>query len=182
MGGSLSRSSKLSGKKCPRKQTNPKFFVASSLSNSGVDDCARKDDNAPATNSFNDDAAELKEESMDCCDVEEVEKESGGNDLRGFSKSEVTVIDTSCAGWKVEKLVFRKNNVWKVRERKGKSKFFAKKKSKRTFGFDNHSRDDGKEEAKPLEYQIGTYLENDRGEFLTTSTQVRAYNVFLYFA
>lgn len=181
VGGSLSRSSKLSGKKCPRKQTNPKFFVTSSLRNNSIDCCARKDDNAPATNSFSNDAAELKKENMDCCDVEE-EKDNGGNELRGFSKSEVTVIDTSCSGWKVEKFVFRKNNVWKVRERKGKSKFFAKKKSKGSFGFDNHNSAIGKKEPKLLQYQFGSSSEKDRGEFVTPSTPVRAYTAFLYFA
>ncbi|KAF7816625.1 uncharacterized protein G2W53_030594 [Senna tora] len=183
VGGSLSRSSKLSGKKCPRKQTNPKSFVASSSLrySSSIECCARKDENAPATNSSNHDAAELKEENLDCCDVEE-EKDNGGNELRGFSKSEVTVIDTSCPGWKVEKFVFRKNNVWKVRERKGKSKFFAKKKSKGTFGFDNHHNTAvQKKEHKHLEYQFDSSLEKDR-EFITPSTLVRAFIAFLYFA
>jgi drug/metabolite transporter (DMT)-like permease len=38
----------------------------------------------------------------------------------------------------VDKFVFRKNNVWKVRERKQKNKFFAKKKSKLTHEFHIH--------------------------------------------
>ncbi|KAK4273833.1 hypothetical protein QN277_017152 [Acacia crassicarpa] len=155
MGGRLS-----SGKKCPRKQTNPKFFVASSLSNSnaGIVDCAQKDDNVPATNSFSNDTAKLQEERVDCCDVEE-EKENDGNELRGFSKSEVTVIDTSCPGWKVEKFVLRKNNVWKVRERKGKSKSFTKKKNKGTLGFVNHNSAGVKKEPKFVEYQFGSNKE-----------------------
>lgn len=204
-GGSISRSSNLIGKKkCPRKQTNPKFFVASSPPNSicpTIDDdrFARggkvndnnnnNDNNALAANSFDDvdNAAELKlkeekNKNMDyCCDIEEEEKDDGGNELRGFSKSEVTVIDTSCPGWKAEKIVFRKNNVWKVRERKGKSKSLAKKKTKGSFGFANHK----KEATKGLEYQSGSSSENDKAEFVTPSstTPVRAYdNVSSYFA
>ncbi|KHN19561.1 hypothetical protein glysoja_027818 [Glycine soja] len=57
---------------------------------------------------------------------------SEGNELKGFTKSEVTVIDTSSPGWKVDKFVFRKNNVWKVREKKTKNKFLAKRKSNST--------------------------------------------------
>uniref|UniRef100_A0A2P2QEF7 Uncharacterized protein MANES_01G043100 n=1 Tax=Rhizophora mucronata TaxID=61149 RepID=A0A2P2QEF7_RHIMU len=38
-----------------------------------------------------------------------------------YSKSEVTVIDTSCEVWKFDKLVFRKKNVWKVRDKKGRT-------------------------------------------------------------
>ncbi|KAI9097543.1 hypothetical protein K1719_025314 [Acacia pycnantha] len=112
MGGRLS-----SGKKCPRKQTNPKFFVASSLSNSntGIVDCARKDDIVPATKSFSNDTAKLQEEGLDCCDVEE-EKENDGNELRGFFKSEVTVIDTSCPG--------RSPSLWSIKLDRIKRRFY----------------------------------------------------------
>ena len=113
-----------SKKKCPRKQTNPKFFLASSSTTNNTA--------VPATNSLRADVAEEEEEEeeeepLDRGDEEE-ENEKEGNELKGFTRSEVTMIDTSFPGWKVDKLVFRKNNVWKVRERKQKSKFFAKKK------------------------------------------------------
>lgn len=39
-------------------------------------------------------------------------------DLSTFSKTEVTVIDTSVVGWKTEKVIFRRGTVWKVRDRK----------------------------------------------------------------
>lgn len=61
---------------------------------------------------------------------EENGDDDGGDELKGFTRSEVTVIDTSCPGWKVDKLVFRKKNVWKVRERKPKNKSSVKKKRK----------------------------------------------------
>lgn len=179
MGGSLSQRSKLSGKKCPRKQTNPKSFVASSLSNCVANDCARKDEeNVPCTNSFsNNDVLEMKEGNTASWDVEEEkEKDNGGNELKGFSKSEVTVIDTSCPEWKTEKFVFRNNSVWKVREKKGKSKFFGKKKRKGSFGtFDK--------EVKLLDQcQFGSSVETNTQELITPSAHVRTNLVFLYFA
>ena len=77
MGGSLSQSSKLYGKKCPRKQTNPKFFVASSLSNSRVDEkgsnCAGKDENIPeAANSFINDAMDMRGDTWKIVDDLEI--------------------------------------------------------------------------------------------------------------
>ncbi|KAI4307026.1 hypothetical protein L6164_030261 [Bauhinia variegata] len=183
MGGSLCQSSKLSGKKCPRKQNNPKFFFASSLSNSGIkekdSDCTRKDDNVPAaTTSFNNDRVDMKEESLDCGDIldDEKEMEQNGNDLLGFSKSEVTVIDTSCPVWKVDKLVFRKNDVWKVREKKGKSKPFVRKKRKGTLGLDKSCAE--KKKPKLLHPQFEPSLETKTEEFITPSSQVRTSNVF----
>ncbi|KAJ6844342.1 adhesin FhaB [Iris pallida] len=55
---------------------------------------------------------------------------SAESDLSGFSRTEVTVIDTSSGspGWKSEKVVFRKGLVWKVREKKVRS--FVRKKRK----------------------------------------------------
>ncbi|KAI9110750.1 hypothetical protein K1719_018188 [Acacia pycnantha] len=172
MGSSLSQSYKLSGKKCPRKQTNPKSFVASSsVSNSRIIiDCARKDEkNVPCTNSSSNNLElERNEENVAGWDLEEdesKEKESGGNELlKGFSKSEVTVIDTSFPEWKVDKLVYRKNNVWKFRERRGKSKVTGKKKRKECFGFDN-------KELRLLDSQFRSPLETDTEEFRSRSTQ-----------
>ncbi|XP_028806730.1 uncharacterized protein LOC114761508 isoform X2 [Neltuma alba] len=169
MGSSLSQSYKLSGKKCPRKQTNPKSFIASSVSNSRIIDCARKDEkNVPCTNSSSNNLElERNQENIAGWDVEEEEegkdKDSGGNELKGFSKSEVTVVDTSCPEWKVDRLVFRKNNVWKVRDRKGKSKVFGKKKRKGSFGLDK--------ELRLLDCQFRSPLKTDREEFRTLSTQ-----------
>ncbi|KAL4187282.1 hypothetical protein AMTRI_Chr09g18200 [Amborella trichopoda] len=42
-------------------------------------------------------------------------------DISSCSRTEVTVIDTSIATWKSEKVIYRKAHVWKVRERKGNS-------------------------------------------------------------
>ncbi|KAJ1382032.1 hypothetical protein SESBI_44624 [Sesbania bispinosa] len=114
----------LTSKKCPRKQTNPKFFLASS-STYGA--------NAPTTAAApvvrGGDAAEVAEEEERAA-VDRGGEEENDNDLRGFTRSEVTVIDTSCPGWKVDKFVFRKNNVWKVRERKPKTSFSLRRRAK----------------------------------------------------
>ncbi|TKY74017.1 hypothetical protein E2542_SST02776 [Spatholobus suberectus] len=109
-------------KKCPRKQTNPKIFLASSAANACNVAVALP---AAAAAAPSGDAAVPEEEEVAADRGEDEE----GNELKGFTKSEVTVIDTSCPGWKVDKFVFRKNNVWKVRERKPKNKIFAKRKS-----------------------------------------------------
>ncbi|KAF7830794.1 transcription termination factor MTERF8, chloroplastic [Senna tora] len=181
---SITQSSKLSRKKCPRKQTNPKSFLPSSSSSSSslsgssrIIHCAPKDDidnTVPCTNSSSVNNKRVLEMGVKVEnntaswdeDVEEVE-ESGGNELKGFSKSEVTVIDTSCSDWKVEKFVFRKKSVWKVREKKGKSKLLGKKKRKGSFGFDNNK------ELKLLQsHQFGSSLvETDMQELITRSTQ-----------
>ncbi|EPS62702.1 hypothetical protein M569_12088 [Genlisea aurea] len=67
--------------------------------------------------------AERKESNHNYENEEEARRGGGasgeGNSLSGFSRTEVTVIDTSCAVWKLEKLLYRKRNVWKVRDRKG---------------------------------------------------------------
>ena len=86
------------------------------------------------------------------------------------------MIDTSCEEWKVDKVVFRKENVWKVREKKGKCKFFGRKKRKGSFGgFDD-------KEVGVLDSQFKPQLEtdNEEFEFSMQSTQVRVIMVFLY--
>ena len=103
----------LTSRKCPRKQTNPKIFLPSSTTTITV--------NTPASVPA-DAAVEVENRGVEGEDCEE--------DFKGFTKSEVTVIDTSCPVWKVDKFVFRKNSVWKIRERKHKNKFVAKKKKK----------------------------------------------------
>ncbi|KAJ7959429.1 Fantom protein [Quillaja saponaria] len=131
MGGYPTQSSKLSRKKCSRKQTNPKFCVISSPSNNVLEksaDFCRKDENIPAKSSFDNDMMDMKEENMEDGNIEEDKGDK--EELSGYSRSEVTVIDTSSPGWKFEKLVFRRKNVWKVREKKGRSNFFGRKKRK----------------------------------------------------
>ncbi|KAF3432742.1 hypothetical protein FNV43_RR23844 [Rhamnella rubrinervis] len=157
MGGS-DESSRLAGKKIPRKQTKPRLCVMStSNSNTSVIEekksCARKSENVPAvTASLNSDSnslVETKDGNAGCGtldvdvdvdgsedDEEEEDEEKGERELKGYSRSEVTVIDTSFGSWKSEKLVFRRKNVWKVREKKGKFRSFGRKKRKANDGCD----------------------------------------------
>ena len=148
-------SSRLSGEKFPRKQTNPRICVVSTdNSNSSViGDRKKSSDNGLAvTASFNSDSNSLMmqikdgnvrrfgglevdddddDDDEDEEEEDEEEEEKGEKELKGYSRSEVTVIDTSFGQyWKSEKLVFRKKNVWKVREKKGKLRSFGRKKRK----------------------------------------------------
>lgn len=126
----------LPAKKSSRKQANPRFFPSSTR---GV----RKIDNALSFNSDNN----LVEAAVDlgCRDEgEEEEKE----DLAGYSRSEVTVIDTSCPGWKFEKVLYRRKNVWKVRDRKGKGRSGLGRKKRRATGGSSDEIIHGKKKLK----------------------------------
>ncbi|XP_004307917.1 PREDICTED: uncharacterized protein LOC101313650 [Fragaria vesca subsp. vesca] len=124
-------SSRLSGKKVPRKQTHPRLCVTSKLKSSGsIGNDVNDLRTVPSLNSKN-----------------EVElEERGERELKGYSKSEVTVIDTSCEVWKTEKLVFRRKSVWKVREKKSKVRSFGRNKRKVVSG--DEEGDDGIEEKR----------------------------------
>jgi hypothetical protein len=169
----VEESSRLSRKKekVPRKQTKPKFCFISG-NNSGNDslDCVRKDRNVlAATGSLNSDknsnnvdcGVVVDDDDDDEEDVEEdVEEEKGfgaGGDkeLKGYSRSEVTVIDTSCLVWKFDKLVFRKKNVWKVRDKKGKSWVFGSKKRKGN-DLESANGNGAKKKAKVSNLEVGS--------------------------
>lgn len=126
------RSCKFSRKKISRKQTNPKFCLVSRMTSSNIEEeqssggCVGKDENAQIEN-------ELKEEVHGQENVNNMAEMEDGEreELLGYSRNEVTVIDTSCTEWKFEKLVYRKRNVWKVREKKGKSRMIGLGRKKR---------------------------------------------------
>lgn len=114
-------------KKLPRKQSNPKHC--------SVETPPPPPPQRPkfATEKREKKRRRVVEEEDD--GVEEEEEEEGEKDLVGFSRSEVTVIDTSFKIWKAEKVVFRRRNVWKVRDKKGNSRGVVsskKKKKKKT--------------------------------------------------
>ncbi|KAJ6760419.1 FANTOM PROTEIN, partial [Salix purpurea] len=128
-------------------------------------DCVRKDQNAlVATGSLNSDK---NSNNVDCGvdeddDEEDVEEEkekgfgvSGDKELKGYSRSEVTVIDTSCQVWKFDKLVFRKKNVWKVRDKKGKSWVFGSKKRK-VIDLESANGNGAKKKAKVSNLEVGS--------------------------
>ena len=61
----------------------------------------------------------VKEVDQDFMVVDPVEEEEKGHlDLLGCSQTEFTVIDTSLPSWKLEKMLHRRKNVWKIREKK----------------------------------------------------------------
>ncbi|KAL6127300.1 hypothetical protein ACLB2K_075341 [Fragaria x ananassa] len=124
-------SSRLSGKKVPRKQTHPRLCVTSKHKSSGsIGNDVNDLTTVPSLNSKNEVELEEREE----------------RELKGYSKSEVTVIDTSCEVWKTEKLVFRRKSVWKVREKKRKVRSFGRNKRKVVSG--DEEGDDGIEEKR----------------------------------
>lgn len=143
------QSSKFSGKKFPRKQTAPKSLTTSTTTNNNnrlqreeeekSPVCTTKDENAPATASFGSDnrLTKVKEGNVEAEEDEREERE-----LVGYSTSEVTVIDTSFGVWKSEKVVFRRRNVWKVREKRRKVRSFGRKKRKGSGGCDVDDGDD----------------------------------------
>ncbi|CAF2144679.1 unnamed protein product [Brassica napus] len=115
-------------KKLPRKQSNPKHC--------SVETPPPPPPQRPkfATEKREKKRRRVVEEEDDGVEEEE-EEEEGEKDLVGFSRSEVTVIDTSFKIWKAEKVVFRRRNVWKVRDKKGNSRGVVsskKKKKKKT--------------------------------------------------
>ncbi|KAI3411242.1 uncharacterized protein J3R85_018218, partial [Psidium guajava] len=123
-------------RKSSRKQPNPRFFPNSRTCDASagekISDCAAAAAAARGENAgWRTPSADLESDAVDRTvrgvdadgeeEEEEEEKESGDNkDLVGYSRSEVTVIDTSCESWKFEKVLYRRKNVWKVRDRKGK--------------------------------------------------------------
>lgn len=126
------QSCKFSRKKISRKQTNPKFCLVSRMTSSNVEEeqscggCERKDENAQIENKLKEEV-DGEENVNNAVEMEDGERE----ELLGYSRNEVTVIDTSCTEWKFEKLVYRKRNVWKVREKKGKSRMIGLGRKKR---------------------------------------------------
>ena len=142
--GEQAQTSRFSRKKTSRKQTNPRICIiktpnvnSSEEQQSGSDN-VRKDENIPASTASLNSREEAKRESKEEGDDnsveeeedEEEEKEKGEKELLGYSRSEVTVIDTSSEVWKVDKLIFRRKNIWKVKDKKGKSRTVGGKKRK----------------------------------------------------
>ncbi|KAB5557240.1 hypothetical protein DKX38_008149 [Salix brachista] len=166
----VEESSRLSRKKekVPRKQTKPKFCFISgnnrslnSDKNSNNVDCGVDDDD----------------------DEEDVDEEkgfgvSGDKELKGYSRSEVTVIDTSCQVWKFDKLVFRKKNVWKVRDKKEKSWVFGGKKRKGN-DLESANGNGAKKKAKVSNLEVGSSKDVNDVEYSDLILQAM---LWLYFS
>ncbi|GAB2265004.1 hypothetical protein Dimus_000073 [Dionaea muscipula] len=133
-------------RKSSRKQANPKFCVLPPLENAigcPSDDLRRENEtgnhNALATSGRdniltgrkeNVGGDQLKVNVVPVSDPKYEEEEEEGEELKAYSRMDVTVIDTSVAEWKLERLLFRRKNVWKIREKKRKGKISGAKKRK----------------------------------------------------
>jgi hypothetical protein len=89
--------------KASRKQQNPRICF---VSNSG--------DVALTVTKLTD-----RDDAVNVAIVDCEEEEKFPADLSGFSRTEVTVIDTSFSKWKFDKVLYRRKNVWKARDKKG---------------------------------------------------------------
>ncbi|XP_039029112.1 uncharacterized protein LOC120163183 isoform X2 [Hibiscus syriacus] len=139
--GEQAPTTRFSKKKSSRKQTNPRICISntpdvdSTEEQKNSSDNVRKDkDIIVSTRSLStrEEAKRESEQGSEHNNLEEEEEaeDKGEGELVGYSRSEVTVIDTSCELWKVDKLIFRRKNIWKVKDKKGKSRTIGRKKRK----------------------------------------------------
>ncbi|KAL6972167.1 hypothetical protein U1Q18_031855, partial [Sarracenia purpurea var. burkii] len=138
---------RIHGTKSSRKQPKPKICILliSSIRGNESEDRQRNEDvsgrvasagdnNWVETKETGDPLRLTEEENVDAdidggsVDVEEEEKSHA--DLSAFSRTEVTVIDSSYPSWKRVKLLFRRKNLWRVREKKSKLMNIRMKKRK----------------------------------------------------
>lgn len=156
-------------KKHPRKIPNPKCCKVENFNNfdSNLRVLQRSDD-------CNDRREEGKEVFVSKKRVLCEEEEKMDLSLSGFSRTEVTVIDTSCKGWKFDKVLFRKKSVWKVRDRKSKGSISESNKKKMKM-MNKKSKLSAEEEEGEIEVckkkrkmvfgQCSSSKEGKRGEF-----------------
>uniref|UniRef100_A0A7C8YKP9 Uncharacterized protein n=1 Tax=Opuntia streptacantha TaxID=393608 RepID=A0A7C8YKP9_OPUST len=164
-----------SKKKGSRKQANPRFCGPNENNNElcSSDDLRRdKSENGLASsgdNSLN----ETREKNAAKFDVEGEEREDVDVDvdLKAYSRSEVYVIDTSLPDWKFDGWVFRKNDEWKIKEKKGKSRVFGGKKRKLLMSTLNNDKSD-KDDQKKKMMRVNS---NEEG-FLPPSKSRRLWN------
>ncbi|PIA34875.1 hypothetical protein AQUCO_03700269v1 [Aquilegia coerulea] len=133
-------------KKSSRKQAKPKICIfSSSASVDGNNEGKAEGISAMSPASAENSVAVVKEIGDEKIDEEDKSK----LDFSGYSRSDVMIIDTSSVVWKTEKLVLRKGNVWKVREKNSKSRSLSRFRKKRKFNqFDMDSGDEKKRKKK----------------------------------
>ncbi|KAF8412052.1 hypothetical protein HHK36_000005 [Tetracentron sinense] len=173
-------------KKSSRKQRNPKicvFSASASVDNSSLDGVVRRVEGVPA----------MSPPSADNS-VTEVERTGGRSkqkkkrasiavegksqaDRSAYSRAEVTIIDTSSPLWKFEKLLCRKGNVWKVRDKKWKSKNVSVFKKKRKLSQSDREVG-GKRKRKTSPQPSSTSKEAGPEERIISSKEVRFFVTF----
>ncbi|XP_023770742.3 uncharacterized protein LOC111919389 [Lactuca sativa] len=129
--------SRIKRKKRCRKQQCPRICIVSTNSNVqnvpvGKDRVSSPPPSPspfPWTLSNRRTAKEVNRELKVSGHVEEEEK--GHWDLTAYSQTEVTVIDTSVPSWKFENMLYRRKNVWKVGDKKGKGLMTSDRKKRK---------------------------------------------------
>ncbi|XP_059667319.1 uncharacterized protein LOC132312815 isoform X2 [Cornus florida] len=166
--------SKINGKKSSRKQPNPKICVLSTSNSAEDEKCSDhfgRDEGVSAAlpSSGDNSCSQVKQMSDQTRKGNfDVEEEKSHVDLSAFSRTEVTVIDTSCPSWKFEKLLFRRKNVWKVRDKKSKSANMGRKKRKVSPANENF---DGEKRPKHAIVQCSSAKEANGQECLEPSLE-----------
>ncbi|CAH9110127.1 unnamed protein product [Cuscuta europaea] len=129
-----------------RKQSNPRIFSAfTSAEFSNVSGSTDERGKLRIVSPISDDQTrvemkklngqvKLLEQGQDLV----VSEEKMDANLLGYSRCEVTVIDTSCEPWKFDKLLFRKKTVWKVCDKRTKTLYLGKKKKREVSAEDNN--------------------------------------------
>ncbi|WCJ27585.1 hypothetical protein M5689_009316 [Euphorbia peplus] len=141
----------ISKKRTARKQTNPKFWEL---------ECRRKEEYVSDKNSNAEECSPDEEEEKGKSSDSDKEEE-----LKGYSRSEVTVIDTSFQVWKLDKLVFRRKNSWKVVDKKGKSWTSSATKKRKGPNLDSHIRNvpsNNKSKSKSTDFIIDGMKQQDQ--------------------
>ncbi|XP_042480728.1 uncharacterized protein LOC122061511 isoform X2 [Macadamia integrifolia] len=116
-------------KKSSRKQPNPRLclFSASANVDDGRSASLRKADGVPSMSpsSADNSVTEVKQNEYSLVTKKRgksaslsLAEEKSQLDPSSYSCVEVTIIDTSSSIWKSGKLIFRKGNVWKVRDKR----------------------------------------------------------------
>ncbi|XP_073286741.1 uncharacterized protein [Primulina huaijiensis] len=115
-----------------RKQVNPRLCAFSDNGNAVIDNFDTEKTSANAASRSGDSYG--GPEDLNESDERKDEGDWRDVDFPGFSRTEVTVIDTSYEQWKFEKLLLRKKNVWKVRDNKKTSEIWGSKKRRKLSG------------------------------------------------
>lgn len=138
--GELQDLSRIKRKKSGRKQQCPRICVVST--NSDAQNVpvvnVRASSPLPLTLKKKRTVKEVNQRLKATEHVEEGEDEEKAHwDLRAYSKTEVTVIDTSVPSWKFEKMLYRRKNVWKLGDKKGKGLMTGDKKKRKGIPYEN---------------------------------------------
>ncbi|KAL6005777.1 hypothetical protein ACLOJK_006350 [Asimina triloba] len=159
-------------KKSSRKQPNPRICALSA--SASVDDSCLAGVPAMSPSSVDNSVAEAKEPRKqgvaECVNPEDeiLQVVGADTDLSSFSRSEVTIIDTSAPVWKSEKLIYRKGNVWKIREKKRNSWNGSASRKKRKLGQRDGSGGEDMQQKPPISPSALVKEAGNNGHFVSS--------------